>query len=111
MIHYTPEQARELATKIREGTHIVSRNVVGWTLDSFAEQIDALTAERDALQTDAARLLEAASRLVEHADFRLGGILSADSKSKEIPSRATSQVRARHLASLRDVLIAMKEPK
>ena len=55
MIHYTPEQARELATKIREGTHIVSRNVVGWTLDSFAEQIDALTAERDALRTEGER--------------------------------------------------------
>lgn len=56
--------------------------------------------------TETSRLLanvaDAARRLVEHADFQLGGILSADSRSKEIPSKAVSQVKARHLASLRD---------
>lgn len=49
---------------------------------------------------------ECARRLVEHADFRLGGVLSADSKAKDIPSRAVSQVKARHLAALRDALDA-----
>lgn len=52
------------------------------------------------------RIVECAKRLVEHADFKLGGILSADSKSKEIPSKAVSSVKARHLASLRDALAA-----
>lgn len=50
------------------------------------------------------RVIEAAKRLVDHADCRLGGVLSADSKAREIPSRAISQVKARHLASLRDAL-------
>jgi len=67
-----------------------------------AEQIDALKA-------DAERIRECASRLVEYADFRLGGILSADSKAKDIPSRATSQVKARHLAALRDAIDATKD--
>lgn len=61
---------------------------------------------REQQHTETSRLLanvaDAARRLVEHADFQLGGILSADSKSKEIPSKAVSQVKARHLASLRD---------
>jgi hypothetical protein len=52
------------------------------------------------------RVRECAQRLVEHADFRLGGVLSADSKAKDIPSKAVSQVKARHLASLRDALAA-----
>lgn len=47
-------------------------------------------------------LVDAAKRLVEHADFQLGGSLSADSKASEIPSGAVSKVKARHLASLRD---------
>jgi len=50
------------------------------------------------------KVLDCAKRLVEHADFKLGGALSADSKSKDIPSRAVSSVKARHLASLRDAL-------
>ena len=52
-------------------------------------------------------VVDAARRLVEHADFQLGGILSADSKAKDIPSKAVSQVKARHLASLRDRLAAL----
>lgn len=52
------------------------------------------------------RIRECAQRLVEHADFRLGGNLSASSKASEIPSKATSQVKARHLAALRDALDA-----
>jgi hypothetical protein len=78
---------------------------------SQAIAIDALTAlteslklQRDALAADAGRVRECASRLVEHADFKLGGILSADSKSKDVPSKATSSVKARHLAALRDAL-------
>lgn len=58
-----------------------------------------------------ARLIECARRLVEHADFALGGILSADSKAKDIPSKAVSQVKSRHLAALRDALPAAPEEK
>lgn len=53
-----------------------------------------------------ARLIDCAKRLVEHADFQLGGSLSAESKAKDIPSKAMSQVKARHLAALRDALSA-----
>ena len=53
------------------------------------------------------RVHECAKRLVDHADFQLGGILSADSKARDIPSNAVSQVKARHLAALRDALAAM----
>ncbi len=52
------------------------------------------------------RVIECAKRLVEHADFKLGGALSADSKAKDIPSKAVSQVKSRHLAALRDALAA-----
>jgi hypothetical protein len=52
------------------------------------------------------RVRECAQRLVEHADFRLVGILSSSSKTKEIPSNAASQVKTRHLAALRDALLA-----
>lgn len=55
-------------------------------------------------ERDLLRIAECAARLVEHADFRLGGVLSADSKARDIPSRACSQVKARHLAALRDAL-------
>ncbi|MDH4481441.1 MAG: hypothetical protein QE279_01890 [Rhodoferax sp.] len=57
-------------------------------------------------QADSGRIIECAKRLVEHADFQLGGILSADSKAKDIPSKAVSQVKSRHLAALRDALSA-----
>ena len=56
------------------------------------------------------RVIECAKRLVEHADFKLGGVLSADSKAKDIPSRAVSQVKARHLAALRDALANTSPP-
>lgn len=56
------------------------------------------------LEKHKSRLIESATRLVEHADFQLGGALSADSKAKDIPSKAVSMVKARHLASLRDAL-------
>ena len=68
--------------------------------------LSAAPAVREPKHTETSRLLanvaDAARRLVEHADFQLGGILSADSKAKDIPSKAVSQVKARHLASLRD---------
>ena len=68
--------------------------------------VSAAPAVREPQHTETSRLLanvaDAARRLVEHADFQLGGILSADSKAKDIPSKAVSQVKARHLASLRD---------
>lgn len=54
----------------------------------------------------AMQIIEASTRLVQHADFKLGGRLSADSKAKDIPSKAVSQVKARHLAALRDALSA-----
>lgn len=56
------------------------------------------------------RVRECAQRLVDAADFQLGGALSAQSKAKEIPSKAVSQVKARHLAALRDALAAAPVP-
>lgn len=50
------------------------------------------------------QLLDAAKRLVENANFQLGGVLSAESKSKDIPSRAVASVKARNLASLREAV-------
>jgi len=52
------------------------------------------------------RVIECATRLVAHADFQLGGCLSDKSKAKEIPSNAIANVKARHLAQLRDALSA-----
>lgn len=49
-------------------------------------------------------LAERARRLVDGATWNLGGMLSAESKSKDIPSNAVSEVKSRHLASLRDAL-------
>lgn len=73
------------------------------------EALADLLAERDRLRADVRELVERASRLVEHADFKLGGVLSADSKVSEIPSNAVSMVKARHLASLRALLAKHKE--
>ncbi|NWF45426.1 hypothetical protein F3K02_09220 [Hydrogenophaga sp. D2P1] len=58
-----------------------------------------------------ARIVECARRLIEHADFALGGCLSASSKVRDIPSNACSQVKARHLAALRDALAAAPQPQ
>ena len=63
-----------------------------------------MTDKTDSKERDLQRIAECAARLVEHADFQLGGVLSADSKARDIPSRACSQVKARHLAALRDAL-------
>ena len=63
-----------------------------------------MTDKTDIKERDLQRIAECAARLVEHADFQLGGVLSADSKARDIPSRACSQVKARHLAALRDAL-------
>jgi hypothetical protein len=57
------------------------------------------------------RVRECAQRLVDGADFQLAGALSAQSKAKDIPSKACSQVKARHLASLRDALAEAAAPK
>ena len=51
-----------------------------------------------------ARIYECAKRLIDGADFQLGGTLSSKSKTRDIPSKAFSQVKARHLASLRDAV-------
>jgi hypothetical protein len=75
----------------------------------YAVLIEAATAPLLARIAEMGAVRESASRLVEHADFKLGGCLSADSKAKDIPSNAVSSVKARHLASLRDALAAMKE--
>mgnify|MGYP000688627538 CR=1 FL=1 len=56
-----------------------------------------------------ALLLERAQRLVEFADFKLGGTLSAESDLREIPSKAGSWVKTRHLAALRDSVRALSE--
>lgn len=63
------------------------------------------------VQGEESRIVECAKRLVEHADFQLGGCLSADSKSKDIPSKAVSKVKARHLAALRDALATQPQPQ
>jgi hypothetical protein len=63
-----------------------------------------MTDLRQAEPVAANRVIECATRLVEHADFKLGGILNADSKAKDIPSNAVSSVKARHLAALRDAI-------
>jgi len=55
-------------------------------------------------------VMECARRLVEHADFKLGGCLSAESKARDIPSNAVAMVKSRHLASLRDALAAASTP-
>lgn len=69
-------------------------------------QIIALVDPLPAPVQEPDRVRECAKRLVEHADFKLGGALSADSKAKDIPSNAISNVKARHLAALRDALEA-----
>jgi hypothetical protein len=76
---------------------------------ALADLDTAALRARGAVPSDA-RIRECAARLVEHADFRLGGVLSAESKTREIPSRAVSQVKARHLAALRDALAAAPQP-
>lgn len=66
------------------------------------QENDAPIEERSA--QDIKRIIDCAERLVLGADFRLGGVLHANSKSREIPSKAVSEVKARHLASLRYAL-------
>lgn len=51
------------------------------------------------------QLLDAAKRLVDNADFRVGGVLNAWSKARELPSQAMAHVKARNLATLRDAVI------
>ena len=81
-----------------------------WAYDENDMQAYARAAiERQSVQD--ARVIECAQRLVQHADFQLGGALSADSKPKEIPSNAASKVKARHLAALRDALAAAPQPQ
>ena len=70
------------------------------------QELYASPAAKDAGLVADDRITECAKRLVEHADFQLGGILSADSKAKDTPSKAVSQVKSRHLAALRDALAA-----
>lgn len=72
-----------------------------------AEQLTARDAKWQEMVGPLLEIAERAKRLVEHADFKLGGILSANSKASEIPSNAASSVKARHLASLRDSLAAL----
>jgi hypothetical protein len=79
--------------------------------ESWLQERDAYYRERDAQWQEMVgpllEIAERAKRLVEHADFKLGGILSASSKAREIPSNAASSVKARHLALLRDSLVAL----
>lgn len=66
----------------------------------------AYLAQRDIINACQEAMLKSNQRhdayLVEN--FPLGGVLSADSKAKDIPSGAVSQVKARHLAALRDAI-------
>ena len=98
------------------GQHIIQRTahvemVHTYTADQLHAHTAAVTAAKDAEIERLTKVHEAALRLVQHADFKLGGILSADSKAKDIPSTAVSQVKARHLASLRDAINAALESK
>ena len=106
-----PADLQDTAGRIESGeitnAHFSHRNLVMCSKEHYAALVDSSAAPAvQPLSTETPRLLanvaDAARRLLEHADFQLGGILSADSKAKDIPSKAVSQVKARHLASLRD---------
>lgn len=78
-----------------------------WKRLPSAAQLAARDAQWQEIAGQLLEIAERAKRLVEHADFKLGGCLSANSKASEIPSNAASSVKARHLASLRDSLAAL----
>ena len=61
-------------------------------------------AQKEYSPEDIKRIIDCAERLVLGADFRLGGRLNDNCHSSQIPSNAISQVKARHLASLRSAL-------
>ena len=105
------DEALKLALEALEYTTTMSKFLLDKdaNIGPILKAEKAITAVKQALAAPVQkpdRVRECAQRLVEHADFRLGGVLSADSKAKDIPSKAVSQVKARHLASLRDALAA-----
>lgn len=55
------------------------------------------------------RVVEAATHLVNGTDWGLGGSLSPTSSKRDIPSKAGSMVKTRHIASLRDALAALNQ--
>lgn len=75
--------------------------------DIFAATYEPVSDDApSAPQADIGRLRECAQRLVDGARWGLAGALSPSSKAREIPSSAWSDVKSRHLASLRDALAA-----
>ena len=97
---WTPEEVR-----LWQDLQIESRNKAN--LRKYALELRKILDQTLSILNAQDRVYECARRLVEHADFQLGGVLSADSKARDIPSNAVSQVKARHLAALRDALAAM----
>lgn len=94
---WTPEEVR-----LWQDLQIELRNKAN--LRKYALELRKILDQTMSILNSQDRVYECARRLVEHADFRLGGALSADSKARDIPSNAVSQVKARHLAALRDAL-------
>ena len=92
------------ACKLVADMHAAAIGQAVGPIRGVVEDVTDVRLESDALAAKLATLTECAKRLVDHADFQLGGILSADSKAKDIPSRAVSQVKSRHLAALRDLV-------
>lgn len=82
----------------------------GWAMAVLLPLVHAQSPQAAPSAVPEDRVRECAQRLVDAADFQLGGALSAQSKAKEIPSKAVSQVKARHLAALRDALAAAPVP-
>lgn len=94
-----PAQAAPSAPLLQDADRALSKALAA-TPEAYRRPKAALSAVPED------RVRECAQRLVDAADFQLGGALSAQSKAKEIPSKAVSQVKARHLAALRDALAA-----
>lgn len=100
------QRVRALRAEVERLTRADSARVDALALRESRGQAPAQAAPAAVAGPSDDRVRECAARLVEHADFQLGGTLSADSKARDIPSRACSQVKARHLAALRDALAA-----
>lgn len=103
--------------KLQQADHLLAQWLTDNTESIFEEQSEVDEARclvQDAIDELTAsaqeQVIDCAKRLVEHADFKLGGALSADSKARDIPSNAVSMVKSRHLAALRDALAAPPTP-
>ena len=105
-------ELRALADALSSGTHYVESPELHETMMRAADYLRACADAQPthpapaAPQADIWRLRECAQRLVDGARWGLAGALSPSSKAREIPSSAWSDVKSRHLASLRDALAA-----